>query len=142
MCVCVLRDVSRSEVRPDFTPSRRASMHVRRVVQKKNPIFATNGRHTCRTIPCVCDARHQRLLDRTWRAAQSHRNRVSRVLSEVWCPHRPIPFRQGRVRAAHGLRRCAGGAHRSCCEQDWLGAHNPSAPVALWSRREISVTET
>ena len=35
-----------------------------------------------RTLQFFCQWKQTRLLDRTWRAAQSHRNRVSRVPSE------------------------------------------------------------
>ena len=79
-------------------------------------LLVSGSRHACRTIPCVCDASHQRLLDRTWRAAQSHRNRVSRVLSGngVHIHRSTFLSRAG----ARKLRRGAGSAYGQCFEWD------------------------
>ena len=87
--VCELRGVSRRLVRPDVTRSPRACVRVRRFV-RKNP-----SRRACRTVACVCDARDQRFLDGTLRAAQ----RGSKTSVGERCPHPRVHFRQGRVRA-------------------------------------------
>ena len=61
------------------------------------------SRLASRMIPSVCDARHQCFLKKTWRGAQSHRNRVSRVLSETGVPvHRSTFVRVGLAPVSFG----------------------------------------
>ena len=81
--VCELLGVSRREVRPDVTRSRRACVRVRRFVRKNPPTFCQLQQARMRNCPLrVRDARDQHFQHRTLRAAQSHRYRVPTVLSE------------------------------------------------------------
>ena len=101
-------------------------------------LLVSCSRHACRTIPCVCDASHQRLLDRTWRAAQSHRNKVSRVLSENGVHiHRSTFVRIGSAPVSFGG---ALEVHTGCFDRTDT-EHGPRAPVALRSFPAMSVTE-
>ena len=119
---------------------RRACMRARRTVRKTLQLLVSCSRHACRTIPCVYDVSHQRLLDRAWRAAQSHRNRVSRVPSEngvhihistfVIAGAAPVSF--GGALEVH----TGNVLSRTDTEQS-----GPRAPVALRSFPAMSVAE-
>ena len=103
-------------------------------------LLVSCSRHACRTIPCVCDASHQRLQDRTWRAAQSHWNKVSRVLSGNGVHiNRSTFVRIGSAPVSFGgaLEVHTGNVlSRTDTEQN-----GPRAPVALRSFPAMSVTE-